>query len=84
MMVFHLQKQAPEVFYKKALLKNFAIFKENTSVGGSSNKVPVLQACNIIKNRFQNRCSPVNVANYLRTPILKNSCEPLLLLHLFL
>ena len=84
MVVFRLHKQAPEVFYKKGLYKNFAIFKENTSVGVSFNKAAVPQAYNIIKNRFQNRCFPVNIANYLRTPILKNSWKPLLLLHLFL
>ena len=31
----YLQKQPPEVFYKKAVLKNFAIFSEKARVGVS-------------------------------------------------
>ena len=31
----YLQKQPPEVFYKKAVLKNFAIFPEKACVGVS-------------------------------------------------
>ena len=38
-----------------------------------------LQAFNLIKKRLQHRCFPVNVANFLRTPILKNICKRLLL-----
>ena len=41
------------------------------------NKVVGLQACNFIKKRFQHRCFPVNIENFLRTPILKNICERL-------
>ena len=37
------------------------------------------QACNFIKKRLQHRCVPVNIATLLRTPILKNICERLLL-----
>ena len=38
-----------------------------------------LTACNFIKKRLQHRCFPVNVAKFLRTSILKNICERLLL-----
>ena len=44
------------------------------------NKVAGLQPSNIIKERLQPRCFPVNIAKFLRTPILKNICELLLLL----
>ena len=44
-------------------------------------KKTVLQnlACNFIKKRLQNRCFAVNIAKFLRTPILKNFCERLFL-----
>ena len=41
-----------------------------------------LQACNFTK-RHQHRCFPVNIAKFLRTPILKNIWKQLLLKHLF-
>ena len=47
------------------------------------NKVAGLQACNFIKRRLQRRCFPVNIAKFLRTPILKNNCERLLLDNIF-
>ena len=37
------------------------------------------QACNFIKNRLQQRCFPIKFAKYLRTPVLKNICQRLLL-----
>ena len=37
------------------------------------------QACNFIKKRLQQRCFPVNIANFLRTPIWKKTSEWLLL-----
>ena len=38
-----------------------------------------LQVCNIIKNRLQHMRFPVNIAKFLRTSILKNIWERLLL-----
>ena len=38
------------------------------------------KACNFIKKRLQHRCFLVNIGKFLRTPILKNICERLLLL----
>ena len=43
------------------------------------NTVASLQNCNFIKNRLHHRCIPVKFAKFLRTPILKNICERLLL-----
>ena len=57
---------------KKAALKSFAVFT------GKHQK-----ACNFIKKRLQHNCFPVNIGKFLKTPILKNICERLLL-HLFL
>ena len=86
---FFLQKQSPEVFYKKAVLKDFAIFTgkymcwclifiEDTR----------RQASNFIKKKLRHECFLVNIAKTtkkLRTPILKNICKWLLLfLSLFL
>ena len=45
-------------FMKKAVFKNFAIFTGK------------LQICNFIKKRFKHRCLPLNIAKFLRTPIL--------------
>ena len=42
------------------------------------NEVSGLKTRNFIKKRFQNKCFPVNISKFLRTPILKNICEPLL------
>ena len=54
--------------------------QENTCVGVFFfNKNEGLQACNFIKKRLQHRCFLGNVAKFLRTPILKNTCERLLL-----
>ena len=43
------------------------------------NKVAGCQAWNFIKKRRQHGCFLVNIAKFLRTPILKIICERLLL-----
>ena len=43
------------------------------------NKVAGFQAYNFVKKRLQHRHLPVNIANFLRTRILKNTCVRLLL-----
>ena len=50
---------------------------ENTCVGLS-----IQQTCNFVKKRVQHRCFPVNIAEFLKTPILRNVCERLRLTHL--
>ena len=42
-------------------------------------KVAELQPLNFIKNKLQHRCFPVNIAKFLKTPILKDISERLLL-----
>ena len=43
------------------------------------NKIANLKVSNFIKKRLWHRCFPVNIAKFLRKPILKNICEWLLL-----
>ena len=38
------------------------------------------QLCNFIKKKLQHRCFPVKFEKFLKTPILKNICERLLLI----
>ena len=71
-----IQKQPPKCFVKK-----FSNIRRKTSVLESLfNKAAVLQTSNFIKKRLQHRCFSVNIAKYLRTPILKNFCKWLLLM----
>ena len=62
--------------WKKVFLE---ISQENTCVGVFFNKVVGVKACNFIKKALQHRCFPVKFAKFLRTPILKNICERLLM-----
>ena len=69
-----------EVFYKKKLfLKISKYSQENTCVIVFFNKNVGLQACNFIKKRLQHRSFHKNTATFLRTAILKNICERMLL-----
>ena len=62
------------------LKKEFGKFHRKKPVLESLfNKAASLQACNFIKKRLQCRGFPVKIAKFLRTPILKNICELLLL-----
>ena len=66
-------------FYEKVVLKNFPIFTgKHLCRSLFSIKVAGLQACSIFRRGFQHRCFPVNIAKFLRTPIL-NICKRLLL-----
>ena len=62
---------------KKGVLKNFAIL---TWKHLCWSLFAGLQVCNYIKKRLQRYCFPVNSAMFLRTHILKNTCEWLLLI----
>ena len=67
-----------QVFNKKAVLKNFAIFTEkHLRWSFFLNKNAGLQSWNFIKKRFQHRFFPVNIAKFLRTPIFENICKRL-------
>ena len=68
-------KQPPEVFYKKTVLKNFAIFTgKHLCWSLFLNKVTGLQVVSL-----QHRCFPVNIAKFVRALALKNISEHLLL-----
>ena len=43
------------------------------------NKVVALGTATLFKKRFQHKCFPANIAKFLRTPILKKTCQQLLL-----
>ena len=65
---------------KKAVPKNFAILTGKYLCWSLFfNKVPSLGPATKLERRLQHRCFPVNIAKSLRTPILKNICEWLLL-----
>ena len=68
------------MFYKKSIIKSFAIFTGKHLCRNIHRKASVLcQGCNVIKKRMKHRCFPVNIGKSLRTPILKILCERLLL-----
>ena len=68
-----------QVFNKTAVLKNFAIFTEkHLRWSLFLNKNAGLQSWNFIKKMLQhNRFFPVNIAKFLRAPVLENTCEQL-------
>ena len=74
------QKQPPEVFYKKGVLRNFAKFTGKYLCQSLFfNKVAGLRSLTLIKNKLWCRCFPVNFAKLLRTPFLQNASGRLLL-----
>ena len=76
---FILQKQPQEIFYKKSCLQKFwSIHWKKPVMESVFNKATCLKTCTFIKTNHQHRCFPVNITEFLRTPILKN--EGLLLI----
>ena len=69
-----LQKQPPEVFYTKGVLRNFQKIHRKTLM-----PEPLCQwtcrpkAYNFIKKRLWQRCFPVKFAKFLRTPFVQNT-----------
>ena len=64
---------------KIGVLKNLTIFTGKHLCWSLFHKVAGLKASNFIKRRPQHSCFPVKIAKLLRTPILKSTCERLLL-----
>ena len=61
---------------KKAVLRNFAKFAEKHLCWSLFfKKSACLQSSNFIEKRLQHRCFTVNIAKFLRTPVLKNIGE---------
>ena len=77
--MFLLQKQPSKVFCKKSCSQKFLNLRRKIPVLESHYNSRSLQAYNFIKARIQHRFFPVNIARFLRAPILKNSAERLLL-----
>ena len=74
------QKQPPEVFYKKGVLRNFTKFTgKHLCQSLSFNKVADLRPATLLKKRLWHRCFPVNFVKFLRTPFLQNTAGRLLL-----
>ena len=65
---------------KEAVHKKLRQFQRKTPVLKSLfNKVAGLRVCSFIKKGLQHRCFSVKLAKFLRTTLLKNTCEWLLL-----
>ena len=74
------QKQPPEVFYEKDILRNFAKFTgKHLCQSVFFNKVVGLRPATFFKKRLWQRCFPENFAKFLRTSLLQNTSGPLLL-----
>ena len=56
------------------------IYRKTAMLESLFYKVAGLKAYIFIKKRLQHRCFAVNIAKFLRTPILKNVCKRLLLI----
>ena len=65
---------------EKGVLKNFTRFtRKHLCQSLFFNKVAGLRYVTLLKKRLWHRCFPVNFVKRLRTPILKNFCERLVL-----
>ena len=68
------------MFHKKAALKNSGIFTgKHLCWNLVFNRNTGLQGPSFIKKRLEHRCFFASIGKFLRTPILKNICERLLL-----
>ena len=72
-----MSEVAREVYYEKVALENFAIFT-GKQLGLPFNKVASLQPTTFLKKEILTQVFPVDIAKFLRLPILKNICERLL------
>ena len=75
---FLFQKQPPKVFYKKAATEMFALFIEKHPCWS----LFLISCRHTLATLLKRDSNPVNIAKFLRKPILKNICERLLLLFL--
>ena len=77
MFTMNNKKQPPEVFYNKAVLKNFSTLTGKYM--RSSLFLIKLWHFRSATKRLQHRCFLVNIAKFLKKLILKKICERLLL-----
>ena len=79
-----LQKQPPEVFCKKGVLRNFSKFPgKDLCQSLFFNKVVGLRPPTLLKKRLYHNCFPVHFEKFLRTPFLTEHLRWLLLALLF-
>ena len=64
---------------KKLFIKDLQYLRKTPVLESLFHKFTGLKTCNFIKKRLQHRCSPVNIAKFLRTPFLNNICKRLVL-----
>ena len=64
MCVQYVQKQPPEVFFKKDVLKKFANLLKHPCWSLFFNKVTGLRTCSFIRKRHHDRCVPVKLAKF--------------------
>ena len=75
-----VQKQPPEVFCKKVVLRNFVKCKgKHMCQSLLFNKVAGLRSATLLKKRLWQKCFPLNFAKFLGTPFLQNTSWRLLL-----
>ena len=67
------------MFFEEVFLKILQYSQESTCAESLLNTIAGLQPCNYIKKYLQHRCFPVNIVKFLRTSILRNICEQMLL-----
>ena len=78
--VYKIQKQPPEVVYKKGVLENFTKFTgKHLCQSVFFNKVVCLRPATFFKRKLWHRCFPVNFAKFQGTPLLHNTSRRLLL-----
>ena len=74
------QKQPPEVFYTKVVLKNIANFTRKDKCRSLFfNKLASLRTASLLKEGLWRRCFPINFEKFWRTPFLHNTPWRLLL-----
>ena len=79
MILIKFRSSLSQMFFKIGVLKNFIIFTGKHLCRSLFNKDTGLKACNIIKERLQRKCFPVNIGKFQRTFILKIIWERMLL-----
>ena len=72
-------KHSPEVLYKKSILRNFAIFTgKHLCWSLFLIKLQAFKSAILLK-RDSSTGAFLNIVKFLRTPVLKNICERLLM-----
>ena len=72
MCVQYVQKQPPEVFFEKDVIKNFANFtRKHLCWSLFFNRVTGQRACSFIKKRLQHRCVLVKLAKFYKQLLIK-------------